>query len=389
MHTSRNVRAKEDDPGSRRIAVVAGYAPSLVNFRLELLKALVREGHTVEALAPEYDPAVVETLRSVGIRFVQIPMSRTGMNPLADIRTFLALLSYFAKSRCDVVLPYTMKPVIYAGLAARLAGVPNRFALMTGLGYIFSDENQSWRKSLVRQLSVLLYRLALSGTKRVFIYNEADAADVARYRMVRDQGLVLRVAGSGVDLDHFVASEPPGAPVFLLVARLLREKGIVEFAKAARLLKQRHPDATFRLLGPFDDNPSGLSRNDVEEWAKDGSIEYLGETRDVRPHLKGCSVFVLPSFYREGIPRSILEAMATGRAIITTNLPGCRDTVVEGENGVLVPPRDWEALASAMETFITRSDLARTMGQRSRQLAAERFDVRNVNRFLLASMNLR
>lgn len=373
---------------ARKIAIVAGYAPSLVNFRLELLKTLVGAGHTVEALAPEYDETVVRTLESLGITFRQIPMARTGMSPIEDIRTFLTLFKYFVTSRCDVVLPYTMKPVIYAGLAARLAGTTDRFALMTGLGYLFSDENPSWRKSMIRQLSVHLYRLALAGTKRVFVYNEADVADIKRHRMVKDEKLLTRVAGSGVDLDHFRQSDSPEAPVFLLVARLLRDKGVIEFAKAARILKARYPQAKFRLLGPFDDNPSGLSRAEVDGWVREGAIEYLGETRDVRPHLDRCSVFVLPSYYREGVPRSILEAMATGRAIVTTNLAGCRDTVVEGVNGKVIPPRDANALADAMERFIVAPELMRSMGRMSRKLAEERFDVRAVNRLLLTSMNL-
>lgn len=379
---------KKDARRPRKVAIIASYAPSLINFQLELLKELVAAGHTVEALAPEDDADVARALEAIGVRFVRIPMSRTGTNPLQDIRTLFALWAYFVRSRCEVVLPYTMKPVIYGCLGARLAGIADRFALMTGLGYVFSSENASLAQRVVRWISVLLYRLALAGTKRVFVYNDADADDLLAHRIVADPGRLMRVAGSGVDLQHFPASPPPPGSVFLLVARLLRQKGVCEFVEAARLLRQRHPHAQFRLLGRVDENPTGLSMSEIEAWVKEGAITYLGETRDVRPHLANCSTFVLPSYYREGIPRSILEAMATGRSVVTTTMPGCRDTVVEGMNGFLVPPRDAAALAKAMETFILEPSLAKIMGERSRRLAEERFDVKSVNRRLLTAMKL-
>jgi glycosyltransferase involved in cell wall biosynthesis len=180
----------------------------------------------------------------------------------------------------------------------------------------------------------------------------------------------------------------PEPPTFLLIARLLRDKGIVEYVEAAKRLRAGHPNARFRLLGPMDPNPAGLSADVLERWRAEGAIEYLGEAADVRPHLRACTVYVLPS-YREGMPRTVLEAMAVGRAIVTTDAPGCRETVVEGENGFLVPPRDVGALADAMRRFIVEPGLAIAMGQRSRAIALQRFDVHRVNAVMLEAMGLR
>jgi glycosyltransferase involved in cell wall biosynthesis len=207
--------------------------------------------------------------------------------------------------------------------------------------------------------------------------------------MTRDQSIVRRVPGSGIDLALFHQSAPrPGQPTFLLVARLLREKGIGEFVEAARSLRARYPQARFQLLGHFDPNPSAIRKDEVDKWVSEGVVEYLGTTKDVRPYLADCTAFVLPSYYREGIPRSILEAMATGRAIVTTDLPGCADTVVDGVNGFLVPKKQPDRLAAVLERLILQPALAAKMGEASRRLASDRFDVHAVNRLLLSEMGL-
>ena len=373
----------------RRIAVVASLTLSLVNFRLELLKRLVEAGNDVIAFSPEADAEVTEILQGIGVRFVQIPMARTGLNPFSDLRTLLVLWYHFRRLKPDFVLPYTMKPIIYGGLAARLAGVPRRFALVTGLGHVFREAKPSGLSALVRHISVRLYRLALAGTERVFVYNEADAEDIRNNRMIADLSRMLLVPGSGVDLDRFRRSEPGcNPPTFLMISRLLHDKGVVDFVDAARLVGRRRGEARFQILGSFDANPNAISQADIDGWVGEGVIEYLGETRDVRPFLAACSAFVLPSYYREGIPRTLLEALATGRAVITTDMPGCRDTVIDGENGLLVPPRNPEKLARAMETLLEKPELFASMGERSRRLAGDRFDVHAVNRILLEEMGL-
>lgn len=379
-------------PPTRRrvIAVVASLTASLTIFRLELLKRLVGAGHEVIAFAPEQDPRVEQALTEIGVRFVRIPMVRTGLNPLEDIRTFWSLRRHFKRLKPDMVLPYTMKPIIYAGIAARTLGIREQCFLVTGLGHIFSETaGRSFKALAIRHLCVRLYRLAFKRARVVFVYNDADAEDIRRYRMLPDALTPTMVPGSGVDLEHFAfARAAPGGPVFLMIARLLRDKGVVEYVEAARIVRRAFPDARFQLLGHFDSNPTAISRQEISDWVGEGILEYLGTTDDVRPYLAACNVFVLPSYYREGIPRSILEALAVGRPVITTDLPGCRDTVQPGVNGMTVRPLDVAALADAMASFARDPDLAEKMGRRSRELAETRFDVHMINRILFAGMGL-
>ncbi|MDB5524073.1 MAG: glycosyl transferase family protein [Rhizobium sp.] len=397
--TSQAMRADADLTGPlhfdapilpRKIAVVASYTPSLTNFRLELLKRMVEAGHSVTAFAPEDDPVVKADLTSIGVDFVLMPMARTGLNPVEDFATLSFLIRQFRRLQPDMVLPYTMKPIIYAGIAARIAGVGHRCFLVTGLGHVFSDAGAaSFKGRLVRMFSVLLYKLAFSGAHVVFAYNNADDEDLRRHNMLKDKSLIELVPGSGVDLQHYHFSEASeGRPKFLLVARLLKDKGILEYVEAARIVKRSFPDAEFRLLGHFDPNPTAISREDITSWVEEGVIDYLGETRDVRPFLADCNVFVLPSYYREGIPRSILEALSSGRAVITSDLPGCSDTVEHGVNGYLVPPRNAQRLANAMLEFVRDPKRARTMGRSSRELAERKFDVHQVNHQLMRRMGL-
>ena len=269
-------------------------------------------------------------MEKIAVRFHAMPLKRTGLNPLADYR-FLRFFTRFLKAeRPDLMFSYTIKSVIYGSLAAHRAGVPRIFALMTGLGYAFTDGNLKQR--LVGRVARALYRRALPHNDAVFFQNPDDLQLFLDLGLLRDARRAVRVNGSGVDLERFGFQPPPsGPPVFLLVARLLRDKGIVEYAEAARLLKPRHPQARFQLVGPHDANPSAISRQQLDAWRSEGIIEYPGATDDVRPFLAGAGVFVLPS-YREGTPMSVLEAMAVGRPIVTTDVPGCRETVVPGGN---------------------------------------------------------
>lgn len=378
----------EQDVPKPRIAVVASLAHSLVNFRLHLLKSMVEARYEVFAFAPDRDEEVISALERIGVTFKQIPMARTSVTPLQDLRTIFALWSEFRRIKPDVLFAYTMKPIVYGGIAGRAARLPRRFALITGLGYVFADETPSRKMAAVRAVSVKLYRLALAGAERLFVYNEADEADVRRYRLISESTPLEQVAGSGVDLEYYRVSPLPTNPLrFLLVARLLKSKGIGEYVQAARRLRQRYPDLKFQLLGPFDTNPESISEVELQSWVNDGTIEYLGETRDVRPYISNCTVFVLPS-YREGIPRAVLEAMSMGRPIVTADSPGCRSTVEHGNNGFLVPPRNPDKLAEAMERFAREPELATRFGARSHELASERFDVHAVNDKIMKSMGL-
>lgn len=375
----------------QRIVVLSSYSQSLTNFRLELLKRMVDAGHIVTAVGPEDDARTRSALSRIGVDFAQIPMARVGLNPVTDLATIWSLWRLLRKLKPNLVVPYTMKPIIYGGIAARFAGVRSRCFLVTGLGHVFSQNGSATLKGrVVKQISVWLYRRAFAGANVVFAYNEADAADIREHRMVRDESLIRIVPGSGVDLDHYAFAPPPSdRPVFLLIARLLKDKGILEYVEAARRVRHLYPNAEFQILGHFDPNPvTGVSRDDIQKWVDEGLLNFLGDTLDVRPYLAGCNVFVLPSYYREGIPRSILEAMSVGRAVITTSLAGCSDTVQPGINGYLVEPRNVDDLARAMVTLAGNLPLAADMGMKSRELAQAKFDVHVVNDILIERMAL-
>jgi glycosyltransferase involved in cell wall biosynthesis len=373
-------------PATQTVVVIAGYAPSLVNFRGPMLEAMVKLGHRVIACAPDADPATTSRLEAMGVVFCQVPISRVGMNPLRDLLSLAGLTRVLRQLAPDVVFAYTAKPVIYGTLAARLAGVPKRFAMITGLGYAFAG--QSFFRKVITQIVQFLYRLALAGNHRVFFQNPDDERLFVDRRLVRAEQ-VQRTNGSGIDLQHFaVAPFPCGHPVFLLVARLLGDKGIREYAEAARIVRRTHPEARFQLVGWYDEaNPNGLPRAEVEAWVREGVIDYLGPSSDVRRVLENAHVYVLPS-YREGTPRTVLEAMAMGRPILTTNAPGCRETVVEGVNGYLVPVMDSVKLAESMKNFLTDPDTIHTMGKASRRLAEDKYDVHQVNAVILNTLGL-
>jgi glycosyltransferase involved in cell wall biosynthesis len=372
-----------------KVLVFGSYAPSLINFRGRLIEDMVSAGHTVVGCAPGSHAGTARALAERGAGYQPVPLRRTGLNPLLDAWSVLRLAEVLRRLRPDLLFAYTPKPVIYGALAARMAGVPTVFALISGLGYAFV-EGRGLARRLMRQGVSTMYRASLRYADGVFFQNPDDLADFRRMAIIGDRQKAIRVNGSGIDTSHYRASAPIlEPPTFLLIARLLKDKGIFEFVEAARRLRARYPQARFRLLGPLDTNPTAISTADLESWRAEGVVEYLGQVEDVRPHLADTTAYVLPSAYREGIPRTLLEAMSTGRAIITTDTPGCRETVVPGENGFLVPAGDALALAQAMERFVVQPDLAVDFGRRARALAEERFDVRKVNAVMLEAMGLR
>jgi glycosyltransferase involved in cell wall biosynthesis len=371
-----------------KIAVVGGFANSLIGFRGDMLRSMVELGHEVLAMAPEDDPAVAAALKEMGVRYRSVPLRRTGMNPIRDAGTTVALARAFRRFRPDAVFVYAVKPVIYGSLAARLARVPLRVAMITGTGSAFSG-GETRKRRLVSWLVRRLYWVGLSGVHVVFFQNPDDEGLFRSLGIVgRRRQRILRVGGSGVDLTKFSPSPLPGGPpTFLLIGRVIRDKGVAEYVEAATIVRRTHPDARFQLLGPLDVNPSAISQAELDGWVATGAIEYLGRTPDVRPNLAAAHVCVLPS-YGEGMPRSVLEAMAMGRPAIVTDVPGCRETVVDGRNGYLVPVRDSAALADAMLRMIDQPERLAAMGAESRKLAEERFDVRVVNRTIVEAMGL-
>jgi glycosyltransferase involved in cell wall biosynthesis len=370
-----------------RFLIVASYAESLLNFRGPLIAALQARGVEVHVVAPDLPPGngLRQNLESRGLVVHSIPMTRNGTNPLTDMRTLWSLWRLARRVRPGLMLGYTIKPAIYGSLAAWLAGVPQRFALITGLGYAFQGEG---RGSLLRSLVQRLYAAALARVEKVFFQNSDDEALFRQRGLLAPGRLSCVVNGSGVDIREFsVAPLPPGRPCFLLIARLLVAKGIREYAQAAQRIRASHRNVRFALVGWIDDGPDAISRAELDGWQADGTLEYWGRLADVRPAIAKCTAYVLPS-YREGTPRTVLEAMAMGRAVITTDAPGCRETVLHGSNGFLVPVRSVDGLEEAMLKFVHDPALAASMGRRSRQLAEEKYDVHKVNAVMLREMGI-
>lgn len=366
------------------IAIIGNQAISLLNFRGPLIADMVARGYEVFALAPDYDESIRAEVRALGANPVDFSLSRTGMNPMRDVADMLRLAFLLRRLKPDITLAYAIKPVIYGTLAAWLARVPRRFAMIEGLGYVFTPPEgvQPLKRRILKGAVCILYATALKHTNRVFFLNKDDAEEFLKSHLVSSEK-VFHLGGIGVDLNEWTPAPPVTKPVtFLLAARLLREKGIVEYAEAARLIRQKHPGTRFILLGGLDSNPGALSRKEIEAWVAEGILEWPGHVTDVRLWLAQASVFVLPS-YREGVPRSTQEAMAMARPVITTDAPGCRETVIDGNNGFLVPVRRADALAAAMERFIMQPYLIEKMGQASRGIAEERFDVRKINQVIL------
>lgn len=374
--------------GGVRFLLIAGFPESLLLFRGALISALQAKGMQVHVAAPDLPPGseVRAKLEMRGLAVHSIPLRRTGMNPFADLKTLLSLWRLMRSIRPDYVMGYTIKPVIYGSLAAWLARVPKRFALITGLGYAFQGAAQ---RSTLRSLVQRMYALALRHTHKVFFQNPDDE------KLFRNSGILNSAApscvvnGSGVDVAQYaVVPMPQGTmPHFLLIARLLGDKGVREYAAAARRIRDRHPGVKFSLVGWIDANPNAIAKTELDAWVADGVLEWLGRLNDVRPAISASSVYVLPS-YSEGTPRTVLEAMAMGRAVITTDAPGCRETVIDGDNGFLVPVKSVDALEQAMQRFVDDSMLARRMGNRSREIAEDKYDVHKVNAVMLREMGI-
>ncbi|GGI75382.1 glycosyl transferase [Polymorphobacter multimanifer] len=369
-----------------KVLLIASFAPSLVNFRGPLIRALVGLGHEVHVAAPGVRAIIAASELASIVTAHDTPVDRTGTGLMANLREIAVYRQLIRRIRPAHVLCYTIKPVVLGTLAARLERVPHRTALLTGLGYVF--ESASLRARMIRLAISPLYRAALGGAEMVIFQNPDDEATLRRLRLVAPAQRSIVVSGSGIDLERFLPVPLAEGRVVLLIARLVKAKGILDFVAAARIVRSRDPRIVFRLAGWFDDaNPVAISRSEVAEWVREGTIEYLGALEDVRPALAACTVFCLPSYY-EGTPRTVLEALATGRPIVTTDVPGCRETVRDGWNGYLVPPHDPAGLADAILKLLGDRAETERMADASLSYARDRYDVNKVNADMVEGMGL-
>ncbi len=363
-----------------KVAIIINTAWNIYNFRKGIVQKLLSQGHEVVAIAPRDD--YTAKLEDLGCTYKYLPISGSGINPFRDLWLIYRFWRLVASERPDVMLTYTIKPNIYGSIIRRITGVPI-ICNVSGLGTVFM------RKGLVSTVAILLYRVSLTKADLVFFQNDEDQAlFMSRVPLHKERTELLN--GSGIDLKYFI---PPntrrnGTMSFLMIGRLMTEKGVYEYAEAARLIAQKHPDATFKLLGGWDQNDKrAVKPGELQRWQDDGRLSYLGTTDDVRSEIENADVVVLPS-YREGTPRTLLEAGAMGRALIATDVPGCRHVVCNEVNGFLCQVKSANELAVAMEKWIKLDESAKNeMAISSRRLIEEKFDEQHVINSYIDAIN--
>jgi len=371
-----------------KIMIIGGVPGSLIRFRGDLIRQWINLGYEVVAVSAPAPEVLEKELSVLGVTFKPIPLKRDQLNPFKDLIAILKLCKLIRMEKPEYIFAYTVKPVIFSAFCLNLLTNCKLYVMITGLGYAFSGK--TIKQSLVKGLLTILYRYALKKSEVVFFQNKDDPVIFHDLKIITPKNKVVRVNGSGVNIDHYYYSEKSidENTTFLLICRILKSKGVVEYFKAAEMIYSNHAGAVFNLVGPYHESPGKVERSELEKYSEEDYINYLGPVKDVRPYIERCAVYVLPSYYGEGTPRSILEAMSMGRPIITTDAPGCRETVEDGVNGFLVPVRNSEALAEAMERFILDPDLTRKMGKESRRIAEEKYDVHKVNKVIIEAMGL-
>lgn len=373
------------------IILIGTTASMTIQFRRDLIKLLVQNNWQVYTFVCEYKDDELKTLESLGATPITYKMSRGGLNPFADIASMWDLKKKITKIKPDIVFSFFAKPIVYGTLAARLAKVSRIIGMLEGLGYSFTEQPNglTLKTKIVKSIQVLLYKIALPKLDRIFFLNPDDPNDLLyKYNIPVKNVSVL--GGIGLNLDNYPYSLAPTSPLhFLFIGRLLKEKGIFEFITAVKHVKSVYPDTRVTVLGAIDPHNMGaLSQVELDQLLAEKLFEYPGYVANIQEWITKASVFVLPS-YREGVPRSTQEAMAIGRPIITTDAPGCRETVIDGQNGFLVPKWDANALAEKMIYFIEHPEQVNIMGKESYKLAKEHFDADKINRKLCNILDIK
>ncbi|WP_299782673.1 glycosyltransferase family 4 protein [uncultured Formosa sp.] len=367
----------------KRILLVSSFSPSLIHFRGDFIESLIHNNFEVYTAAPDYPEDIQQKLTVLGATPKTFKLQRTGLNPLNDLKSISELKSIIKDNNIDLVFPYTVKPVIYSSIAGNSCNVPV-ISLITGLGFAFTG--LTFKARTLQRLNEFLYKISIRKNKVIIFQNRDDYALFLDRKIIPKENKVEFVGGSGVNLNKYetrVNNNISKVIKFLLVARLIKEKGIDLYIEAAKVLKNKYPEAEFHIIGEPDNSPSSIKLEKLNKLNTKGIIIYHGKQSNVPKHLYNTDVFVLPTFYREGVPRSILEALSVGLPIITTDTPGCKETVIKDNNGILIKPNNLNALVNAMEFFLINPEKIKEMGINSRTYAENRFDVKIINRELI------
>ncbi len=365
-----------------KILIISPKNRTVYNFRGDLIKTIVAMGHTVVVTGP--DTVDVEKITALGAEFVEVSVSKNSINIFKDIKYKKELKKLIQSIKPDLVFTYTVKPIVYGGLAAKECGVKKIYPMITGKGYVFnSDEIKA---KLLKWGVCKLYKMGLRGASKVIFQNRDDLELFCNLRLAEKEKCFV-VNGSGVNMEQFSKAPLPKNPSFFMLSRMMYCKGIREYLKAAEMVKQKYPNVSFSLLGNIENIQNSVSKGEIAYYVNKGVITHYGECEDVVPYYHACSVFVLPS-YSEGTPRAVLEAMSCGRAIITTDAPGCKETVKDGVNGFIVPVKSSEAVAGKMIELIENPLLVQKMGEASYKYCKEKFEVSKVNARMLEIMEI-
>lgn len=370
---------------NKKIAIISNVSGSLINFRGELIKEWINMGYKVYAFAPKFKVDDKKKLKSINAIPVRYELNRSGLNPFKDLKSIISLYNNLKKINPAYIYGYTIKPVIYSSLISNFLNLKGMYSMITGLGYAFKGIN--FKEKIVNKIAIFLYKISLKNNTKVFFQNPDDMNLFIKKDLINKEKTFL-VNGSGVDIEKYYKSKPNVDNIsFLIMARLLKSKGIKEYIEAAKIIKNNYPNVEFNILGSPGKGPDALNMDYINQAHEEGIINYLGRKPDVRPYIAQSSVYVLPS-YREGTPRSVLESMSMGKPIITTNVPGCRETVIDGENGFLIPVKDHITLADKMKYFIENKSKIIEMGKKSRKIVKEKYDVHKVNKNIISAMGL-
>ncbi len=373
----------------KHILFIAADADSLINFRLPLIKKILSRGHLVSVASPinKSSKFLQKELQDIGVSFHIFKVSRTGLNLFKNFKSLLEIYKIIKITNPNIIISYMAKPVIYTGLVLKIFKKISYYPMITGIGYGLY-EKKSFKHMILKLLIKNLYYFSLKSAKKIIFQNADDQTLFRKFKIIDKYKISEIVNGSGIDLKAYPFSKLPKKPIFLMVARLLIDKGVREYVEAAKIVRLQYPNVIFQLAGNLDENPASIHLKELEKWIHQGDILYLGKCKSVHLILQNCKFFVLPS-YREGTPRSTLEALSTGRPVITTNVPGCRETVTHGKNGLIIPVKDTLALSKAMIKLInTKDEQIKKMARESFNIAKDKYEVSKVNQKMIQIMNL-
>lgn len=357
----------------KKVLLLCVTSQNVISFRASLIKTLQEKGYSVSVIA--FDDEYKEEIDKLSIDFYCLKEENRGMNPLKILSLkgkYKKLIQHIAP---DAVFSFMLKPNTFGVMAAKSAGIADIYSMVEGAGDVFVKSGLKWK--LIRFVVCALYKKAFKSSKKVFFLNNDDKAEFLQRKLVKDKQCEV-IYGIGVDLEKFAFQPVKNGRTFLMIARMLETKGVYEYCKCARIVKQKYPDVVFNYLGA----EGTVKLADIQEYLDDGSVNYLGVSKDVRPYLGNCLVLLLPSSYREGMPMSIMEAEAVGRVIITTNNVGCKDTVIDGYNGFLVAQKDYRAMAEKCIWVIENFEEAKAMGTNARKFAEENFHSKKINKHI-------